>query len=52
MKNLGLKSARSQDYTFDTIAHPIAELRKKYRNMGAEQLRIQLRNTYEIHVPR
>lgn len=52
VKNLGLKSARSKDHTFNDIARPIAELREKYEDIGAEQLRIHLRNSYDIRVSR
>jgi len=38
VKALGLTSTCSQGHTFDSIAHPIAELRKKFSNAGAEQL--------------
>ena len=51
-KALGLTSARSQGHTFDSIAHPIAQLRGKFPNAGAEQLQIHLRNKYDIRVSR
>lgn len=51
-KTLGLKSARSEGHTSDTIATPISELREMYPNAGAELLRILLRNDYDMRVSR
>ena len=52
VKILGLKTACSQDHTFETIARPIAELRTVYRDAGADELRIKLRNSFNICVSR
>jgi len=52
VKKLGLKTARLQDHTFETIARPIAKLRTIYQDVGAEQLRIYLRNSFNICVSR
>ena len=49
---LGLTSARAQGHTFDTIAGPVAELKKTYPNAGAESLRIHLKNSYDMLVSR
>lgn len=51
-KTLGLQSARAQAHTFDTIAGPIAQMRKMYPNAGAETLRTLLRNSYDMYVSR
>src|SRR5579863_3828534 len=51
-KTLGLPSARAQAHTFDTIAEPIAQMRKMYPHAGAETLRILLRNSYDMYVSR
>jgi hypothetical protein len=51
-KSLGLTSAHSQGHTFDSIAHPIADLRVMYPNAGAELLRTLLWNNFDIHVSR
>jgi len=51
-KALGLPSARSQAHTFDTIAEPIAEIRKMFPRAGAEMLRTLLRNRYNMYVSR
>jgi len=50
--SLGLKGTRSQGHTFASIARPIAQLKEKYPNAGAELLRIYLRNDFEIRVSR
>ena len=51
-KTLGLQSARAQAHTFETIAEPIAQLRKMYPRAGAETLRTLLRNSYDMYVSR
>jgi hypothetical protein len=51
-KMLGLKSARPQGHTSDTIATPISQLRIRYPNVGADLLRIYLRSDYNMHVSR
>ena len=51
-KMLGLKSARSEGHTSDTIATPISQLRKRYPNAGAEVLRTFLRTDYDMRVSR
>jgi len=51
-KTLGLQSARAQAHTFDTIAGPIAQIKKTYPNVGAETLRTLLRNSYDMYVSR
>ena len=51
-KTLGLPSALSQGHTFDTIAGPIAELRKVYPDAGANALRTYLQNSYDMRVSR
>ena len=51
-KRLGLTSARSQGHTFDSIAEPIAELKKIFPNAGANLLRVYLRNDFDIRVSR
>jgi hypothetical protein len=52
VKTLDLPSARSQAHTFDTIAKPIAQLRKIYPNVGANTLRSHLRDKYNMYVSR
>jgi len=52
VKNLGLSSTCSQGHTFETIARPIADLKKVYPDAGAEVLWIKLRNSFDIHVSR
>lgn len=51
-KTLHLTSARSQGHTFDTIAGPIAELREKFPNAGANTLRTYLWSDYDMRVSR
>jgi len=52
VKILGLKTARSQDHTFETIACPIAELRTVYWDAGADELCIKLWNSFNIRISR
>jgi hypothetical protein len=50
VKALGLQNSRSQHHTFETIAGPIAELRKMYPEAGIRSIRTHLRDSYEIYV--
>jgi hypothetical protein len=51
-KSLGLTSTVLQGHTFDSIAHPIAQLQNQYPTVGAEVLHIHLQNDFDIRVSR
>lgn len=52
VKELGLTSARSEGHSFESIAEPIAELRKIYPTAGANSLRVYIWTHFSMHVPR
>lgn len=49
-KIIGLKGTRAQGHTFETIAQPIAELRKKFPKAGVLVLRTLLLNDFGMRV--
>jgi hypothetical protein len=49
-KILGLKGTHAEGHTFESIAGPIAELRKKYPRGGAIVLCAALQSEYGIRV--
>ena len=50
MKQLGLTSTYSEAHSFETIAEPIAELRRMYPTAGARALRVYLRSHFDMRV--
>ena len=52
MKELGLTTARSEVYSFESIAEPIAELRDMFPTAGANALHVYMRTHFDMHVSR
>lgn len=52
LKEWGLKSTKAQAHTFQTIAAPIAKLRKQFPTAGAATMRDHLRIRFNMRVPR
>lgn len=52
VKELGLTSARLEGHSFESIAEPIAKLRKIYPTAGANSLHVYIQTHFSMHVPR
>ena len=51
-KEWGLLSTRQQKHTLESIAGPLAEIRKRYPNRGRESMKKALLIEYKMKVPR
>jgi hypothetical protein len=50
VKRLGLTSTYSEAHSFETIAEPIAELRRIYPMAGARALQVYLQSHFDMRI--